>query len=253
MAYKEVLFGWTHDGYNPISVGWKQHTDSQKTQPVICEYYTLYYILTGTGVYTINHTEYRASKGDMITCIPGDTFSYRTNPNNQLDHIWITFAICGKVENRFLHSYLKALYLQDVFLGLQKSSNMESLDYVRECLNEIGHLTQSNCCTDDMLVYQAEKFIRQQYHDIELSIMDLADYLEVSRFKLVRAFSKVKNMAPMECIIRCRLERACEHIRSRKYSLTEVSQMTGYKNYSTFARVFKKYYDMTPKDYKNSL
>lgn len=29
--------------------------------------------------------------------------------------------------------------------------------------------------------------------------------------------------------------------------------MTGYKNYSTFARVFKKYYDMTPKEYKNSL
>ena len=130
---------------------------------------------------------------------------------------------------------------------------MESLDYVRECQNRIGHLTQSKCGTDDMLVYQTEKYIRKQYHNIELSIMDLADYLEVSRFKLVRAFSEVKNMAPMECIIRCRLERACEHIRSRKYSLTEVSQMTGYKNYSTFARVFKKYYDMTPKDYKNSL
>ena len=115
MAYKEVLFGWTHDGYNPISVGWKQHTDSQKTQPVICEYYTLYYILTGTGVYTINHTEYRASMGDMITCVPGDVFSFRTNANNPVNHIWITFAICGKVENRFLNSYLKALYLQDVF------------------------------------------------------------------------------------------------------------------------------------------
>ena len=253
MTDKEVLFGWTHNGYNPISVGWKQHTDSQKSQPVICEYYTLYYILAGTGVYTINHIEYRASKGDMITCIPGDVFSFRANANNPVNHIWITFAICGNVENRFLHSSLKALYLQDIFLELQKSSNMESLDYVRECLNKIGHLTQSNCGTDDMLVYQAEKYIRKQYHNIELSIMDLADYLEVSRFKLVRAFSKVKNMAPMEYIIRCRLERSCEHIRSRKYSLTEVSQMTGYKNYSTFARVFKKYYDMTPKEYKNSL
>lgn len=39
MTDKEVLFGWTHNGYNPISVGWKQHTDNQKIQPVICEYY----------------------------------------------------------------------------------------------------------------------------------------------------------------------------------------------------------------------
>lgn len=31
MTDKEVLFGWTYNGYNPISVDWKQHTDSQKT------------------------------------------------------------------------------------------------------------------------------------------------------------------------------------------------------------------------------
>ena len=251
MAYKEVLFGWTHNGYNPISVGWKQHTDSQKTQPVICEYYTLYYILTGTGVYTINHTEYRASMGDMITCVPGDVFSFRTNANNPVNHIWITFAICGKVENRFLNSYLKAPYLQEVFEKIHNKVDANSQQYVRECIVEIGRLVQSDNNTDVMLVYQATEYINEQCHNIELTISDIADNLGVSRFKLIRAFRNVKDMPPMECIIRCRLEKACEYIRTHKYNLTEISDLAGYKNYSTFARVFKKYYDITPKEYRS--
>ena len=56
----------------------------------------------------------------------------------------------------------------------------------------------------------------------------------------------------MEFVIHCRLDKACELIRSHRYSLSEVSQMTGYKNYSTFARVFKKYYDITPKEYRKT-
>lgn len=252
MAEKEILFNWIKNGYNPISAGWRTHSGAEKTETVICEYYTIYYILAGTGTYTVNWVDNRAGQGDMITCVPGDIFSYRTARDNPTEHIWITFAICGEVDNRFLHTYLKAPYLQDVFAELRTGSNAESLDYVRKCLNEIGSLTQMDSDTDILLIYQATKYIREQYRNIELSIADMADYLQVSRFKLVRAFSKVKNMPPMEYIIRYRLEKSCQFIRTQKYSLTEVSELAGYKNYSTFARVFKKYYDITPKEYRNN-
>lgn len=251
MADKEILFNWIKNGYNPISVGWRTHTGTEKTEPVICEHYTIYYILAGTGTYTINHVDYRSCQGDMITCVPGDIFSYRTGLNNPAEHIWITFAISGEVDNRFLHTYLKAPYLQDVFAELRTGSNAESLDYVRKCLNEIGSLTQTDSDTDVLLVYQAIKYIRGQYRNLELSIADMANHLQVSQFKLVRAFSKVKNMPPKEYIIRYRLEKSCEFIRTQKYSLTEISELAGYKNYSTFARVFKKYYDITPKEYRS--
>lgn len=250
MAYKEVLFGWTHNGYNPISVGWKQHTDNQMLQPVICEYYTLYYILAGTGEYTINHIEHRASKGDLITCIPGDIFSFRDSDNNPVKHIWITFAICGNVENRFLHSYLKAPYLQEVFEKLPNMVDINSQQYVRECIVEISRLTQSDSNSDAMLVYRATKYINEQSHNIELKVTDLAENLGVTKFKLIRAFHNVKDMPPIECIIRCRLEKACEYIRTQKYNLSEISVLAGYKNYSTFEKIFKKYYDITPNEYR---
>lgn len=128
----------------------------------------------------------------------------------------------------------------------------EILFYEQNGYNPIGAGWKKYAGSDPdvQIVYDTAKYIQNNVCRTDLSIGVFADKISVSRFRLVRAFAKVKNMPPMEFVIRCRLEKACELIRSHRYSLSEVSQMTGYKNYSTFARVFKKYYDITPKEYR---
>ena len=251
MTERNILFYETN-GYNPIGVGWKKYAGGEKTEQVVSGCYTLYYVLSGTGNYTVNHIDYHAAAGDMIVCAPSDSFCCRINAQDPAEHIWITFTIYGKVSNYFAYPFLHAPQLRELFTALQKQIEQETADWhtIQNALQEIGNLTGVGRDPDVQIVYDTARYIQNNVCSTDLSIGVLADRISVSRFRLVRAFAKVKNMPPMEFVIRCRLERACELIRSHRYSLSEVSQMTGYKNYSTFARVFKKYYDITPKEYR---
>lgn len=67
---------------------------------------------------------------------------------------------------------------------------------------------------------------------------------------MTRAFTRVKNMPPMEYLIRYRFEKACEYLRSQEGPMRSVAEYVGYSNYTTFARMFRKYYGVTPKEYR---
>ncbi len=253
MAEKEILF-YAQNGYNPIGAGWKKFSGSEKVEQTVSRHYTLYYVLSGTGTYAVNHVDYHVSAGDLIVCTPSDSFSCRIPPKDPAEHIWITFTICGKVSNYFAYPFLHAPQQKELFAELQKQIRQETADWhvIQNVLQEIGDLTGAGSDSDVQIVYDTARYIQNNVCSTDLSIGVLANRISVSRFRLVRAFARVKNMPPMEFVIRCRLEKACELIRSHRYSLSEVSQMTGYKNYSTFARVFKKYYDITPKEYRKN-
>lgn len=253
MTEKNILF-YEINGYNPIGAGWKKFVGGEKVEQVVSEHYTLYYVLSGTGTYAVNHIDYHISVGDLIVCAPFDSFCCRIDSQDPAEHIWITFSVCGKVSNHFSYPYMHAPQLKELFAELYDQIWQGAADrnIIQNALQEIGYLTESDGDPDAQIVYDTARFIQNNIGNTNISIDMLADRVSVSRFRLVRAFAKVKNMPPMEFMIRCRLEKACELIRSHRYSLSEVSQMTGYKNYSTFARVFKKYYDITPKEYRKN-
>lgn len=253
MTEKNILF-YESNGYNPISVGWKKYAGGEKAEQVVSGSYTLYYVLSGIGTYGVNHIDYHATAGDMIVCAPSDSFCCRVNAQDPAEHIWIAFTVCGKVSNYFTYPFLHTPQLRELFTALQKQIEQETADWhtIQNVLQEIGDLTGAGSDTDVQMVYDTARYIQNNVCNTDVSIGVLADRISVSRFRLVRAFARVKNMPPMEFVIRCRLEKACELICSHRYSLSEVSKMTGYKNYSTFARVFKKYYDITPKEYRNN-
>ncbi|MDY5627667.1 MAG: AraC family transcriptional regulator [Clostridia bacterium] len=44
---------------------------------------------------------------------------------------------------------------------------------------------------------------------------------------------------------------ACELLITRRYSVTSISEMIGYKNVYYFSKVFKKTFGITPTEYQN--
>ena len=49
-----------------------------------------------------------------------------------------------------------------------------------------------------------------------------------------------------------RLNRAAAYLEKTNLNIGEISERVGYKNHSKFTNAFKKYYDMTPNEYRNS-
>ena len=87
----------------------------------------------------------------------------------------------------------------------------------------------------------------------DLSMEMLASRFNITRFSISRHFKNKTGNSLHNYIIKRRLVTAKELIREG-YSMKVASQKSGFKDYSTFVRAFKKEYDMSPREYlKNKI
>ena len=83
-----------------------------------------------------------------------------------------------------------------------------------------------------------------------LNIDDIAAKLGYSRSVFYRRIKALTNIAPNDFLRTYRLKRAAEMLTSTPFSLSEVSDQTGFSSYSYFSKVFKKQFGCSPKDYR---
>ena len=100
---------------------------------------------------------------------------------------------------------------------------------------------------------QELKEIIQDHIDTNLSLKEISKGLEINPSYLSREFSKYfEDLSFGDYIRKLRIEKAKELIASGKYSLTEISYLTGFSDQSHFTRIFKKYTGENPLFFKKS-
>ncbi len=83
----------------------------------------------------------------------------------------------------------------------------------------------------------------------ELNVRALAERAYVSADHLTRLFKKKYGCSATEYIYRRRMILAGELLKDPKMTVTMVSDIVGYRNYSYFTDQFKRYFNETPRDY----
>lgn len=135
-----------------------------------------------------------------------------------------------------------------------KPFNAQELSMVeeRDKLNEIAH----NLFDDIFEVFNGEndeyaadvkKYIDNHFCE-DISLQSVADAVALSPVYLSRYFKKNIGENFSDYILRLRMEKASEMLINNK-RVTEVSIACGFNNPGYFARVFKNYFNCTPKEY----
>jgi AraC family transcriptional regulator len=75
---------------------------------------------------------------------------------------------------------------------------------------------------------------------------DLAKIAIMSKYHFCRAFKECLGVTPYQYFLERRLEKAVQFLKSRKYSLAELSLALGYSDQSHFNRHFKKRFGISP-------
>lgn len=105
----------------------------------------------------------------------------------------------------------------------------------------------------ELIIEEAKKYITTHLSE-SISLKDLADYANMSRFHFHRVFSQIQGETPMKFIMRCRIQKASELIESdSNVFLYEIAEECGFSTQSLFTKAFKKYFDITPHEYKNKV
>lgn len=99
---------------------------------------------------------------------------------------------------------------------------------------------------EDPFIKQIFEIVESNLQNPEFSVKRLAEMLNMSQPTLYRKVKMLTNYTIIELIRGVRLKNAARLLRTKKYSIQEVSEMVGYNDAPTFRKHFVEFYGTTP-------
>lgn len=253
MDTTEHLYGWTWLGnYNPISAGWQDCVPGHKFGPAVREFRVIHYILSGKGILRIRNKEYHLKEGQLFSIPPMEPAYYEADAEDPWSYVWIDFVNNQTAPYFFDDIVISAPSLRSDFLDIKNYSDHENTGklHVANVLNDIAEKLTSQKSNDAALVQNAVRYIHQHYVSTGLSVAEIADKFNVSRYVLRSAFTNETGLSPVQYIIQHRLKMACRYMVESNIPPSAVFYSVGYASYSHFAKIFRKHIGISPSDYK---
>ncbi|ALJ05439.1 histidine kinase [Pseudalgibacter alginicilyticus] len=110
--------------------------------------------------------------------------------------------------------------------------------------SEIDLLTHSP--VDKTLMEKISKLIEKNLSNSNLTTSFLCDELGMSSSKLYRKIKELTDLAPNEFIRTIRLKKSVQLLKSKKYNVSEVTDLIGFNDPLYFSRCFKKQFGYPP-------
>ena len=225
------------------------------------------YTLSGEGIFQHLNQKYRLTKGKAFLAQirdPETSYYYPLNSNIPWIFIWITFY--GETVDMMVADIVKKYgYIYDIPENNSIVKTLKAYKGIRGTVQAITPLSGTAIVMDvltginsaigndflnnpqNRLVKNVREFVMQNI-DKEISIKDLADQLKVSREHLARTFKKRTGVSPNEYITYEKLRLACQLLKVTNLSCKEIAQRVGYRNQSSFTRIFNRLLQQSPKN-----
>lgn len=121
-------------------------------------------------------------------------------------------------------------------LDLEREGQAQFTPRVAENSQEIG------------IIKRVKALVREQYRTI--SLQEAADEVHLNSYYLSKLFKNKTGQNFYEFLLQTRMEVAVQLLMEEEYKVYEISEMVGYKNQKSFLKIFKRYYNMNPTDYR---
>lgn len=139
---------------------------------------------------------------------------------------------------------------------LSEQNAVHSLEKLRRWANRTLQRLQEDLVsqaqhTRHHIVHQVKRIVaRELGHD--LSVKSIADRVYLHPVYLSKVFKAVTGESLGDYIIRIRMEKALYMLKHTNRRIYEITTELGYQNPQYFSKMFKKYYGMTPQEYRES-
>lgn len=197
------------------------------------------------------NTKHVLERMDALVESAGMLSAKRLNHQRNLAIVSVTVvtreAIAGGV------SPAEAYRLSDVYLNrIDRCSGMDQMvEYMRRSALDFTKLvaeTKERRASSNY-TEQCRDYIHQNYHH-KIYLEDAARVIGISQGHLSRVFHHDTGMSVQEYIQKVRVERAANLLIYSEANLSEISDYVCFNSQSHFGSVFKRYMNMTPRQYR---
>ncbi len=163
-----------------------------------------------------------------------------------------------------INNFVANVLFGEVCIGVSEinkslSSWQKLYEQTKECLlkwakpftiNTI-YFTKSKENNDNVIeiVDKIVKIIEKDYNQ-NITIEEISKKVFFSKTYIRRIFKNNMGMTIVEYITDVRMKKAIELLKYGEYKIVEIASLTGYSNPSYFNLTFRKYYGVTPKQYR---
>lgn len=231
------------------------------------ESYLFFVILEGEGDVTYNNQVYHLSAGDCVWLDCRKPYSHESSADNPWSLMWVHFY--GVQAQNFYSTYIE-----------REGPNIytpSSLSTYTETLQALYHLQSSKDAMSDLLCHKhLTDLITQIYIDIfekknlpsipkkfldiqaylaehyteKISLDSLSKDFFISKFHLSREYLRFFDTTILNDLTLIRLSHAKSFLRFSSNSVEEIAFSCGFQTSTYFIKVFKKYENMTPLEYR---
>lgn len=99
------------------------------------------------------------------------------------------------------------------------------------------------------IINSIKNYVREHYKTATLE--DVAQLVHMNPAYLSKFFKEKTKESFSDFVIFVKMEKAAELLNDISYKTYEISEMVGYSNAKNFTRMFKKYFNKTPRQYRN--
>ena len=176
----------------------------------------------------------------MLTALAGDTNAVKGLDSGADDYILKPFNA------EILRSKVKRLIenrqnLKQAYMRLMMTTNVKDASGEQEDGEQ----------KEDPFIRQIFEIVENNLQNPDFNVKRLAEMVNMSQPTLYRRVKMLTNYTIIELIRGVRLRNAAELLRTKKYSIQEVSEMVGYNDAPTFRKHFVDFYGTTPSNYAN--
>lgn len=242
--------------------------------PVIRMEYLIHYVSRGKGCFYMNDKIYDLRANQIFFIPPGIPHYYCSDYEDPWEYLWLGFSgerafdyaglaglsleqpvsdllVPGHLLTELIDNLLKARYFS-------LADELDRIGYVYRFLSLLAkshRASQPNTNAHNRLtechILRAQEYIEHNYH--HMTITDLAEHLNISRTHVHNLFKKFFFLSPQQYLICYRLKLAAGLLKNSRLPVQEVAYSVGYKDASTFSKVFKKHYGTSPHNYRREI
>lgn len=242
-------------------------------------------VKSGTGKYYIGNEIYDVQKNDIFIISNVEAHGIEMNQDENLTNMVIHFEprLVWSGDNDFDLRYLKIFFdrgekfshkldvnneatkkIQELFFEMEEEFLQKKPEYnlmvkvkllnlLVLLLRHYNYVTEENSQEERSyeikIINKITDYVDNNY-DKHIMLQELADIAHMNPTYFSTFFKKYNGLTLTEYIVRKRITRATEYLKSTDKTILEISGLCGFNNSANFNKMFKKVTGVTPTQYR---
>lgn len=250
------------------NTGYQKCLPDHQWGPGIRDHFLLHHVISGKGYYKLRDHTYELKKGDTFLIYPFDEITYYSDANDPWEYAWVGFsgtdaktllnAAGFSSSSPIIYQSNNSDYIRRQLIHIYEARGSELYSAVemtgRLYTTLSGFLSKdhapaiSHQSSYAAYMKKGVDFIHANY-SYPITVVDIADYIGISRSHLFRAFQETMNQSPKEYLTAFRINQACILLTHSDLSVTAVGRSVGFEDNLNFSKAFKKVTTLSPTAY----